>query len=110
MVFNKTVSVALSKLICFGIAFARFKIPSNISEITFPVLDNTEDGRQKQAEMTRNFYLLFFSHVSMHAITWRNIPGCKAWGNEGNLNSGLLDEKLNPKPSYTTLNNLINKE
>ncbi|GAB3965024.1 hypothetical protein GCM10028806_03510 [Spirosoma terrae] len=89
---------------------AKFKIPLNISEITFPVLSDSEEGRKKQALVTRNFYRLFFSHPAMEAITWWNMPDGKAWGNEGKLNSGLIDENLNPKPSYTALDDLINKE
>jgi endo-1,4-beta-xylanase len=89
---------------------AQFNLPLNISEITFPVLVDSDEGRRKQAQVTRNFYRLFFSHPAMQAITWWNMPDGKAWGNEGRLKPGLVDEELNPKPSYAALDDLINKE
>jgi endo-1,4-beta-xylanase len=89
---------------------AQFNLPLNISEITFPVLVDSEEGRKKQAQVTRNFYRLFFSHPAMEAITWWNMPDGKAWGNEGRLKPGLVDENLAPKPSYAALDELINKE
>lgn len=89
---------------------SHLNLPLNISEITFPVLEDTEAGRQKQAEVTRNFYRLFFSHPNMEAITWWNLPDGKAWGSEGQLKPGLLDENLDPKPAYRVLDQLINEE
>jgi GH35 family endo-1,4-beta-xylanase len=90
--------------------YGRFGKPLNISEITFPALPAGAEGLAFQAKLTRNYYRLFFSHPMMEAITWWNVPDGAAFGSEGNLRGGLLDEKLNRKPAYEELDKLINQE
>lgn len=90
--------------------YGQFGVPMNISEITFPSLPAGPEGLKNQEKITRNYYRLFFSHPAMEAITWWNVPDGKSWGTEGNLKPGLLDENLDPKPSYKVLDELINKE
>ncbi len=90
-------------------AYAYMNIPIHISEITIPTLSN-DSGLDAQAIVARNFYRLWFSHPSIHSITWWNFADGTAVEGEDNLISGLIDKDLQPKPSFQVLNDLINNE
>jgi len=90
--------------------YGRFNKPLHVSEITIPTLPDTEEGQKYQGKLTRNFYRLWFSHPSVEAIIWWNLVDGTAVKNEDKWNGGLLNNDFSPKPSYTALNDLINKE
>jgi GH35 family endo-1,4-beta-xylanase len=90
--------------------YARFNRPIHISEITLTSPRNDPDGLAVQAEVARNFYRMWFSHPAVHAITWWNVPDGAAAPGEDSVNSGLLDRNMNPKPSYTALQQLIRND
>ncbi|MGA0555160.1 endo-1,4-beta-xylanase [Larkinella sp. VNQ87] len=90
--------------------YARFNVPIHISEITIPTLPAGPEGEQIQAKLTRNFYRLWFSHPAVEAIYWWNLADGSAAPGEDKWGGGFLREDLSPKPAYTVLDDLINKE
>ncbi|MCE5308328.1 MAG: hypothetical protein LLG20_11875 [Acidobacteriales bacterium] len=60
--------------------------------------------------MTRNLYRLLFSHPSVEAITWWNLAGGTAFGDENKYRAGLVRRDMFPKPSYEALRKLIREE
>jgi endo-1,4-beta-xylanase len=87
-----------------------FKKPLHVTEITIPTLPATTEGEAIQATLTENFYRLWFSHPAVEAITWWNTVDETAVPGEDKWKGGLLGRDFSPKPSFTVLNNLINKE
>ncbi|GAB2767320.1 endo-1,4-beta-xylanase [Rhabdobacter roseus] len=85
-------------------------LPIHVSEITIPTLPNTPEGLETQAKLTRNFYRLWFSHPAVESIIWWNVADGTAVAGEDKWRGGFLDESLQPKPSYHTLNTLLNQE
>ena len=65
---------------------------------------STPEGEVFQSKAVKQFYTILFSHPSVEAITWWDISDRKSWMQAP---AGLLDKNLNPKPAYTTLENLI---
>ncbi len=65
---------------------------------------STPEGEAFQSKAVKQFYTILFSHPSVEAITWWDISDRKSWMQAP---AGLLDKNLNPKPAYTTLENLI---
>jgi endo-1,4-beta-xylanase len=90
--------------------YGRFNRPLHVSEITIPTLPYNEEGLKAQAKLTRNFYRLWFSHPSVEAIIWWNLVDGTAVKNEDKWNGGLVNNDFSPKPSFTVLNDLINRE
>ena len=88
--------------------FAGFGRPLYITEITIPTAG--PDGPEVQAAVTRNLYRLWFSAPRMAGITWWNLGDGLAVKGENKAGGGLVDENLDPKPSYLTLDRLINQE
>ena len=89
---------------------ATFRKPIHVTEITIPTLPNSDAGRQAQAKLARNFYRLWFSHPSVEAVTWWNLPDGAAVAGEDKWNGGLLDPDFSPKPAYQVLDKLLNEE
>jgi len=87
-----------------------FGVPLHISEITIPTLPNNDTGLQLQAKMALNFYRIWFSHPAVEAIIYWNTVDGTAVAGEDKWNGGLLNRDFSPKPSFTSLNDLINKE
>ena len=83
--------------------------PIHISEVTITAPDETEPGRQVQAELTRNLYRLWFSYPQVMGITWWNMVDGGAAAGEPSF-SGLYDTNMMPKSVYQTLDTLINRE
>ena len=89
--------------------FSKFELPLYITEITVP----TPEGKYGEAirtEVIKNLYRLWFSVPSMAGITYWNLGDSMAYDKENAASSGLVDENMNPKSSYYTLDELINKE
>jgi GH35 family endo-1,4-beta-xylanase len=91
-------------------ATATFGRPVHISEITLPSPKDGTDGEALQAELAANFYRLWFSHPAVHAITWWNFADGTAAPGEDSVRSGLLNERLEPKPAYVALHDLIRRQ
>lgn len=89
---------------------ADFNKPLHITEITIPTLPSTTEGETAQAKLTENYYRLWFSHSAMQAITWWNLVDETAVSGEDKWKGGLLRRDFSEKPSFTVLNNLINRE
>ncbi len=84
-------------------------LPIHLSEITITAPGGDRKGEIIQAVITRNLYRLWFSFEKMMGITWWNVvDGCGAPG-EPSV-SGIFTRDMQPKLSYFTLNELINKE
>jgi endo-1,4-beta-xylanase len=90
--------------------YADFQLPIHITEITIPTLPDDAAGRAGQAELVRNFYRLWFSHPQVEAITWWNLSDGSAVPTEIRWHGGLLDEAMQPKPSFDALEQLIHGE
>ena len=89
---------------------ATFGLPVHISEITLTSPENSASGQAMQASVARALYRLWFSHPIVDAITWWNVPDGGAVAGENHVYPGLLNSKLEPKPSYRALHDLIHRE
>ncbi len=87
-------------------SFSEFGLPMYITEITVPT--TVDDGRAVQAEVIGNLYRLWFSVPRMAGITYWNLADGTAYKGENAARAGLVDEDINPKPSYQLLDRLIN--
>lgn len=85
-------------------------VPLHVSEITLPQPGEDAAGEAAQAEVVRNLYRLWFSHPSVNAITWWNLPDGGAVAGEDRVLSGLIDRQHRPKAAYRALDRLINHE
>ena len=83
--------------------------PLHVSEVTVSAPDDSEVGKQIQAEITKNLYRLWFSYPNVMGITWWNVVDGGAAPGEPSF-SGIYDKELKPKPVYQLLEELINKE
>lgn len=59
-----------------------------------------------QADFAEMVYTLSFGHPKMNSINWWGFSDKNIWQENG----GLVDENLQPKEVYKTLDRLINKE
>jgi len=82
-------------------------IPIHVSEVTVSAPDDTEHGKDIQAEITKNLYRLWFSHPNVMGITWWNVADGGAAPGEPSF-SGIYDKNMNPKPVFYVLDSLIN--
>ena len=89
-------------------SFAAFKLPMFVTEITIPT--PPENGPAAQAELVGNYYRLWFSAPQMAGITWWNLGDGTAVPGENKALGGLMDNNLDPKDAYRTLDRLINQE
>jgi GH35 family endo-1,4-beta-xylanase len=88
--------------------FAGLDRPLYVTEITIPTAG--PDGPAVQAAVVRNLYRLWFSAPRMAGITWWNLGDGLAVKGENAAGGGLLNEDLQPKPSYLALDRLINHD
>ena len=72
-----------------------------------PTLSSTPKLERYQADLTRDFYTLAFSHPAVEAIIWWTITDLAPWRG---MPAGLLDTQGEPKPVYEVLDQLINHE
>lgn len=75
--------------------------------LPIPTLESTDQLEGYQAELTRDFYTLAFSHPKVESITWWTITDLDPWRG---MPSGLLNAKGEPKPVFAVLDALINEE
>lgn len=100
-----------SKFLTIFDKFSKLGLPVFISEITIPsTLDEGVKGEIIQSEILTNLYRLWFSVPAMSGIIYWNLPDGAAYGNEGRVKAGLLDENLKEKPAYQALYQLIHRE
>ena len=89
--------------------FGKLGIPLHLSEITITAPNDDPDGREIQANITRNLYRMWFSWPDMAAITWWNlVDGCGLKGEP--TTSGICSRQMEKKPAYDALDRLINHE
>ena len=89
-------------------SFTALDRPLFVTEITIPT--PPDGGEALQAEVVSNLYRLWFSAPRMAGITWWNLGDGTAVPGENKALGGLVDEQLDPKESYRTLDKLINHE
>lgn len=77
------------------------------NQLPIPLLEGSQELELYQAEMTRDFYTLAFSHPQVESITWWTITDLDPWRG---MPSGLLDINGEPKPVYFVLDELINEQ
>ena len=77
------------------------------NQLPIPLIAGTPELEQYQAEMTRDFYTLAFSHPLVESITWWTITDLDPWRG---MPSGLLSVDGEPKPVYFVLDELINQQ
>ena len=85
-----------------------FNLPLFVTEITIPSAG--EGGDELQAEVVRDHYRLWFSAPKMAGITWWNLGDGTAVKGENEAKGGIVDGDFKPKPAYTALDKLINKD
>ncbi len=92
--------------------YAGFNLPLHITEL-IPVSNGDsikgdyKTGiwtEQVQAEFAEMIFTLGFGHPLVESINWWGFSDANIW----QPNGGLVDEHLNPKPVYETLDRLIN--
>ena len=83
--------------------------PIHLSEITIPAPGTDAKANAIQARVTRDMYRLWFSWPSIYRITWWNVVDGCGYRGEPTL-SGLFSRRMEPKPVYFAMNDLINKE
>ena len=84
--------------------------PLHISEITIPCYGESADDEALQAEIAEMLYRTWFSHPSVHSITYWNVVDGFAYAEEGALRGALVRKDLSEKAIYRTLKNLIHNQ
>ncbi len=101
--------------------------PLQITEVTLPAYDDSEEGEAIQARLLEYLYTVWFSHERVEQIVyWNLVDGyayvpnptpeviAKSQGDmtigENQFRGGLLRFDLTPKPAYYALKNLIEKK
>ncbi len=94
--------------------YSDFNLPLHITEL-IPVSngDSIMGGyktgtwtEKVQAEFAEMIFTLSFGYPAVQSVNWWGFSDRNIWQPKG----GLVDENLNPKPVYETLDKLINKE
>ncbi len=84
-------------------------LPIHLSEVTVTAPGTSPKDWQMQATITRNLYRLWFSLEPLMGITWWNVvDDCGAPGEPSH--SGLFTRRMDKKPVFYALDNLINSE
>ena len=95
--------------------YSKLGKPIQITEITIPAYTDSAEDYNLQAEIIERLYKIWFSHPSVEAAIYWNLPdGYAAFAPKGAMNSGenyyrggLLDFNLNPKPAYEKIKDLF---
>jgi GH35 family endo-1,4-beta-xylanase len=95
--------------------FAKFNKPLHFTEVTFvsgklawpPEMEHkqwpsTPEGEKRQAEYTKRFYTVVFSHPAVEAITWWAFNDTRR-----HSSGGLIKNDTTAKPAYDELKSLI---
>lgn len=95
--------------------YGQFGKPLYITEVSVGTAGEGARPQAAQAELTRNFYRLFFSVKHMAGVTWWNLGDgmahkWKGGSDENKWQAGLLDRDLQPKEAYRVLDRLVNHE
>ncbi|OGT93934.1 MAG: hypothetical protein A2286_13375 [Gammaproteobacteria bacterium RIFOXYA12_FULL_61_12] len=91
--------------------FGQLGLPLFITEITIPsTVRPGADGEALQAEAVANLYRLWFSVPKMAGIIYWNLADGAAFGNEGRVLAGLLDDRMREKPAYQALYQMVKRE
>jgi Beta-1,4-xylanase len=97
--------------------YGEFNRPLHVSEITVPAYMGIKENEEYQAEITKWLYRIWFSHKNMEAIVWWNmVDGTAAYApmgtyeGENKFAGGILGTKMQHKPVYNVMDDLINKE
>lgn len=94
--------------------YSRFNLPLHVTEL-IPVSNgdsikgNYKTGvwtEQAQADFAEMVYTLSFGHPNLKSVNWWGFSDKNIWQENG----GLVDENLQPKEVYKTLDRLINSE
>lgn len=83
--------------------------PVQVSEVTICSPDDTHRGKLTQAIIARNLYRLWFSLEGVTGITWWNVADGGGANGEPSY-SGIYDMKMDKKPAYYALDEMINHE
>ncbi len=94
--------------------YSDFDLPLHVTELIPVSNGDSIKGKYKtgiwneqaQAQFAEMIFTLSFGHPSVNSINWWGFSDRNSW----QPNGGLVDENLNPKPVYKTLDRLINKE
>jgi GH35 family endo-1,4-beta-xylanase len=92
--------------------------PLQITETTIPAYSDDPGDEEVQAELVRELYRIWFSHRSMEAIIYWNLPDGYAYGTkpgdfsggENVFHGGLCRFDLSPKPAYNVIRDLFGRE
>ena len=98
--------------------FAKLGKPLQITEMTIPAYSKDPGDEAVQAEILREMYRIWFSHPSMEAIIYWNLPDGYAHGavpgdcskGENIYYGGLCRFDMSPKPAYDVIRELFGRE
>jgi len=97
--------------------YDKYEKPMHISEITIPGSGKNEINEEVQAILAKALYSTWFATRNMKSIVWWNmVDGYAAYAplgtdeGENRCGGGLLRFDMSKKPSFTVLDELINKE
>ena len=96
--------------------YATFGKDIHVSEISIPAYNDPGKGEEIQARMTETLFKIWFSGERVSSIVWWNLVDGYAsclpqWGwDENYFGAGLFRKDLSPKPAFSVVENLINKE
>lgn len=91
--------------------------PIQITEITIPAYSDSAEDEKIQAELIEQLYSIWFSHKSVEAIIYWNLPdGYAAFAPQGDMTAGenyhrggLLRFDLSKKPAYDMVRHLFSE-
>ena len=94
---------------------AEFGKPLEITEVTIPTVDESEEAEEFQAELLRVLYTMWFSHPLMESVIYWNVADFTAvvdgdeW-DENRCRGGLFNYDMTPKRSALELKRLFTEE
>ena len=91
--------------------------PIQITEITIPAYSDSAEDEKIQAELSEQLFSIWFSHKSVEAIIYWNLPdGYAAFAPQGDMTAGenyhrggLLRFDLSKKPAYDMVRHLFSE-
>ncbi len=98
--------------------YAPLGLAEQITEMTVPAYTDAEEDEEIQADLIEGVYTTFFSHPSMEAVIYWNLPDGYAYGaqpgdmkvGENVYRGGLLRFDLSEKPAFRRLKKLIRED
>lgn len=98
--------------------YAKLGCRLQMTEMTVSALGDSKEDEDVQAELIRCLYTIFFSHPSMEAIIYWNLPDGYAAGGalgdmeqgENRFHGGLCRFDLSEKPAFGVIRDLFSKE